>query len=200
MLKNRSMLLSNILLFSIMILCPESLTAQEIPQASSVQHNSFVRWGLSFEYPQGWQEYSSDRVQMMKDYIEEQLRSENITLLEFTMITAPQEEASLMISKYTRPSAFTAEDILKERKTVYRDAQAAGDVTEINQLEITMVDNKPALIEDVEISNGGRGRTIKVIDGQVIFEISLIVSDKNKFSDFQSEFEHLLETLMAGSH
>lgn len=171
-------------------------TAQEIPQVSSAQCLTFDKWGMKFEYPKEWQEYPQDRVKMMKDYIKEQLKADNLTLLEFTMITAPQEAASLMISKYTRQDAFVAEDILQERKMVYRDAQAAGDVTKINQLEEATIVSKLALIEDVERSNGGRGRTVKIIDGQTIFELSFIVNDKNNFPKYQPEFEHLIKTLI----
>lgn len=192
----RTIKLSIIILLSLIFGYASILTAQEVSQTPAIQYSSFERWGMKFEYPKDWQEHPQDRVEMMKSFIREQLESDNITLLEFTMITAPRQAASLMISKTQRQENATPEDLLRERQGVYRDAQAAGDVTKINQLEATTVDNKPGIIEDVERSNGGRGRTVKVIDGQIIFELSLIVSDKNNFVNYQPDFEHILKTLI----
>ena len=185
--KSRGIRLGVAVLFSLLCGYASDLVASE-------QYTSFEKWGIVFEYPKAWEEWSSDKSAYIKEAYRDEFKKDNITLLEITMITSQDESAALMISKSMRGNPITAGEVLKEREKVYENAKAAGDVTEVNQLGQTTVDNNPAVIEDVERSNGGRGRTVKVISGKTIFEISLIVRNKGNFANYQSEFEHLVKT------
>ena len=162
----------------------------------SVKYMRFEKWGVAFEYPQGWEEHPADRVNYMKEAAKEQLKSFSIILEEYAVIDGPNEMGALMISKSKWGSPITVQGVFEERQQVYRDAQAAGDVTKINLLEQITVDNKPAVLEDVERSSGlyNRGRTIKVISGETIIEISLI-AEKSEFENCKLIFDHIINTL-----
>ncbi|MBN1793967.1 MAG: hypothetical protein JW844_03285 [Candidatus Omnitrophica bacterium] len=186
----------SLILFIVLWGCAGTAIAQETARTPSTQYASFSRGGMEFEYPGEWQEHPRERLDLMKKNVQEQLNPFGITILEFSMIVAPRGTACFMITRSTRRDTVSVQDLLKERQGVYRDAEAGGDVTRVHQLEITTVDNKPGLIEDVERSNGGRGRTVKVIEGQNIFELSLIVNDARDFLTYQPAFEHLIDTLI----
>lgn len=87
-------------------------------------------------------------------------------------------------------------DLLAERKQVYEDSKRAGDVTKINHIKQTIVAKVTAVEEDVERSNGGRGRTIKVIFDTAIFELSLIVNNRKLFSTYSHNLDHIISTFM----
>ena len=70
----------------------------------------------------------------------------------------------------------------------------AGDVTKINHVKQTTVAKLPAIEEDVERSNGGRGRTVKVIFETAIFELSLVVNNGELFSDYSHYLDHIIST------
>jgi hypothetical protein len=53
----------------------------------------------------------------------------------------------------------------------------------------------PAVAEDVERSNGGRGRTYKMIMGKTIVEISFVVSSAQNFTKYEPAMDRVLATL-----
>jgi hypothetical protein len=111
------------------------------------------------------------------------------------MYISPDEEVCLIVSKIQADNALSADDILSERRKVDDDATTAGDVTQINRLEITTVYGLPAVVEDVERSNGGRGHTVKLLKGKFIVELSLIVNDKHRYDKHIGEYEQILASL-----
>ena len=165
----------------------------------SLNYARFSKWGLSFEYPAEWHEHPADRVAMMKDYLAKELRRDGIRLEHFSMIVGPRDEACLLISKCTRPKPVKPSELIEERKKVYEEAKRAGDVTKVNHVKETVVSNLPAVEEDVERSNGGRGRTYKIIQGRAIFEISLVVDSASRFSKYSDTIEHLVSTTRVDS-
>lgn len=190
MIQYRRCILSIIMILGLLIGC----------EKDSANYACFERWGIMFEYPQKWKEYSPDRVRLMKDFIAEELEKTPADpkrwLVEFTMIVSSNEEAAVMVSKVMLESTMTVKNLLAERDKVYEDAKTAGDVTKVNQLEQITMANKPAVIEDVERSNGGRGCTIKVLSGKTIIEISLVVHNRNKFLLYEPRFDHIVKTLV----
>ena len=53
----------------------------------------------------------------------------------------------------------------------------------------------PAVVEDVERQNGGRGRTVKLLKNNLLIELSLIVSKKANYNKYFPDFEMILATL-----
>lgn len=172
-----------------------SLTACAQDKGEQQNYTHFSKWDLSFDYPKGWQEHPADRVAMMKEYLGRELRPYGRSLQEFAMIVGPNDETALLVSKYTIPQAMKPAEFIEERKQVYDDAKRAGDVTKVNHVKETTIAKLPAVEEDVERSNGGRGRTFKVIDGTTVFEISFIVNNASQFSKYSSVLDHLVSSI-----
>jgi hypothetical protein len=162
------------------------------PQDQSVR---FEKWGISFDYPKAWKEYGADRAAMMKEALAAQLKPFAIEIKEFGMIVAPNEALALLITKSTRSNPFKVSEIVAERNQVYQDAKKAGDVTRINYVKEDKIAGWPAVAEDVERSNGGRGRTYKMIMGKTIVEISFVVSSAQNFTKYEPAMDRVLATL-----
>ena len=47
-------------------------------------------------------------------------------------------------------------------------------------------------------SNGGRGRTYKVIDGRTVFEVAFVVHDKEQWSILSTALDQVLSSLSVG--
>lgn len=161
---------------------------------------SFSKWGLSFEYPAEWHEYPTDRVAMMKDHLARELRPYGRTLVHLAMVVAPDGDPALLVSEYTTPKAMKPSEFVVERNQVYEDAKKAQDVTKVNFVRETTVSTLPSVEEDVERSNGGRGRTYKVINGTTVFEISFIVNNKQDFPEYSEALVHLVSSLKVSTH
>jgi len=108
------------------------------------------------------------------------------------MIVGPNDEIALLLSKYTTPKAMKPSEFVEERNQVYDDAKRSGDVTKVNHVKEKTIAKLPAVEEDVERSNGGRGRTFKVIDGTTVFEISFIVNKASLFSKYTEVLDRLV--------
>ena len=158
-------------------------------------YNHFSKWDLSFDYPKEWQEHPADRVAMMKEYLERELRPYGRHLQEFAMIVGPNDETALRVSKYTIPKTMKPSEFVEERKQVYNDAKRSGDVTKVNHVKETTIAKLPAVAEDVERSNGGRGRTFKVIDGTNVFEISFVANNAGQFLKYSTVLDHLVSSI-----
>jgi hypothetical protein len=156
---------------------------------------SFDRWSILFQCRGEWKEWGSQESAYAKDSLNEQLSKFDIEMLEFTMLTNPEETAAIIISKSLRQNPIIIEELVNERENVYKDAKVAGDVTQVNKIEQTTIDNKPAVVEDVERSTGGRAISMKIVSGQKIFEISLIIRDKKDFDSYRPVFEEILKTI-----
>jgi len=170
-------------------------TIPESPKTASASAFSFNKWAITFQCPGEWKEWEAEKSVYAKESLNERLKQFDIEMLEFTMIMSPNEDVAILVSKSQRVKPIIIEELVKERENVYKDAQAAGDVTKVNKLEQTTIDYKPAIIEDVERSNGGRAISMKVIAGQKVFEISLIAKDKNNFETFRPVFEQIMKTV-----
>lgn len=170
--------------------------SKEDLQGERKDYTNFSKWGLSFDYPKVWQEHPPDRVAMMKEYLERELRPYGRDLQEFAMIVGPNDETALLVSKYSTPKAMKPSEFVEERKQVYGDAMRAGDVTSVNHVKETTIGNLPAVEEDVERSNGGRGRTFKIIDGTTVFEISFVAQKASLFSEYSAVLDHLVSSIM----
>ena len=155
----------------------------------------FSKASLSFDYPRGWKEHPDNRVTMMKEHIGRELHSHGISLRELAMIVGPNDEAMLLVSKYTISKVMTHSEFLKERNHAYDDALQSGNVTNANIVQETMIATLPAVVEDVERSNGERARTCKILDGKTIFEISLVVMKARQFSEYSMVFDRLLASV-----
>jgi len=162
---------------------------------SQQQYAQFAKWGLSFDYPKEWREHPADRVGAMKDYMARELDQYGRHLQELAILVGPNDEVALIVSKYTTPVPMTPSEFIEERNRVYADAQRAGDVTKVNLVKEETLAKLPAIEEDVERSNGGRGRTYKLIDGVVVFEISFIVNDASQFPKYSDMLDHLVSNM-----
>jgi hypothetical protein len=166
-------------------------SAAEDPADS--QYKCFSNWNLSFEYPAAWHSFPSERV---KKAMASQGAPFGLELIELAIFVEPTDEAVLMLMKYKTSVAKTASEFIKERMQVYEDAKKAGDVTRVNHVVETSISGLPAVEEDVERSNGARGRTHKIIDGTTVYEISFIVNSKEHFANYSDTLEHLISSVI----
>jgi hypothetical protein len=156
---------------------------------------TYDKAGVSFRYPRSWRSFPSQAVNGMKGQMAAELRKYNRTLLSLDMYISSDEEVAFFVSKVRAENGLSTDAILSERRKFYDDAKRAGDVTAINKLETTTINGQPAVVEDVERSNGGRGHTVKLLKGEVLVELSLIVNDKSKYAKHTHEYEQILATL-----
>ena len=164
-------------------------------EGSSKSSATYQKAGISFQYPINWRSFRSEAVSGMRTQITSELRKFNRTLVSLDMYISSDEEVAFFVSKVQADNALSADDILAERRNVYEDATRAGDVTRVNKLERTTVNDLLAVVEDVERSNGGRGHTVKLLKGRLIVELSLIVNDKSKYDKHVGEYEQILATM-----
>ena len=190
--KNPAML---VILITWVSLANSQTTGEQQQGNPGENYASFSKWGLSFEYPAKWREHPAARVAAMKNYLAQELRPYGRTLSHFTMLVGPNDEPALLVSKYTMPKAMKPSEFIAERNKVYEDAKRAGDVTRVNIVRETTISKLPSVEEDVERSNGARGRTHKVINGLTVFEISFIVNNKQNFSKYSEFLVHLVSSL-----
>ena len=165
------------------------------PGSPSAATATYEKAGISFQHPSNWRSFPSEAVIGMRMQMTSELRKFNRTLVSLDMYISSDEEVAFCVSTILADKALSAEDILSERRKVYEDATRAGDVTRVNKLEPTTVNDLPAVIEDVERSNGGRGHTVKLLKGRHIIELSLIVNDKGKYDKHVGEYQQVLATL-----
>jgi hypothetical protein len=156
---------------------------------------TYEKEGISFQYPSSWRPFASEAVGGMRTQMTTELRKFNRTIVSLEMYISPDEEVAFFVSIVQADIGLSADDILSERRKFYDDATRAGDVTRINKLETMISSDLPAVVEDVERSNGGRGHSIKLLKGRRIIELSLIVNDKGKYDKHFVEYEQILATL-----
>lgn len=176
---------------------PEAKTAQSqsSPTIEPKATATYQKAGISFQYPSNWHSFPSEAVNGMRTQMTSELRKFNRNLVLLDMFISSDEEVAFFVSQVQADNALSANDILLERRKFYDDAKRTGDVTNINQLEATTANNLPAVVEDVERSNGGRGHTVKMLKGRFIIELSLIVNKKSHYDKHVSEYEQILATL-----
>ena len=163
--------------------------------AEGKNYTSFSRWGISFEYPKEWKEHPANRVEIMKESFAQALRGmgDGRDLKEFTCFFGPKNYTGLMVMKYTTPNKMmNPSEFIEERNQVYDDAKSAGDVTKVNYVKETTAFGLPAVEEDVERSNGERGRIYTIIDGTTVFSISFILDTKASWATLSPAIEHFV--------
>jgi hypothetical protein len=173
----------------------EATQSENGPSGAAKAANNYENTGILFQYPSSWHSARSEAVTAMRTQLTNELRNFNRSLIAFDMFFSSDEEVALLVSKVQTDNALSAVDILAERGKVYDDATRAGDVTKINKLETITVKNLPAVVEDVERSNGGRGHTVKLLNGKYIVELSLIVNNKARYENHVGEYENILASL-----
>ena len=151
--------------------------------------------GISLQYPKTWRSFPSQAVSQIKANMATELRKYDRTLISLAMFISSDEEVAFFVSKVRADKPLTDDDILAERRKFYEDAVNAGDVTRINTLEKTTVKDLPAVVEDIERQNGGRGRTVKLLKGDFLIELSLIVNKKSNYDKYFPDFETIIATL-----
>ena len=171
-----------------------STAATTVTSEATAAYTHFDRWGLSFDYPREWEESPASEEAQMKSAVAAQLGTSGLDLLQLAGITGPNNEATILIMQYQTPTAMTQAEFIEQRNQVYAEAMQSGDVTKVNYVKGATVAGLPAVEEDVERSNGGRGLTCKIIDGRTVFEISFIVNDAAKFPQYSDAFSHILST------
>jgi len=170
------------------VFTPHQVTAAE-------QYTKYDSAGISFEYPSGWKSFPRDYVNGMKSSIASDLRQYNRTLKTLEMYISTNEEVAFFFSLVDPEPSITAQSIVTERKKVHEDAMKAHDVTKVNTLVEEKVDQWPAVREDIERSNGGRGYSVKVLAHGKLLEFSLVVSNKDDIDKHKGELDHILSSL-----
>lgn len=157
---------------------------------------TFDRWGISFSYPSGWDSFTDPEVEALKHASENQLAPFGRTLQELKAFRSQGGELALFVSKLKTNTPLSPSGVLQERQGVLEAAQRAGDVTKVNLLEQTQIGaGATAVVEDLERSNGGRGRSLKVVSGHFLFEVSFVVSDKALYPKYSAAIDKLAASL-----
>lgn len=173
----------------------ERTQAKGIAPVTVERRTEYNNAGISFEYPTTWRSFPAQAVSGMRTTMVSKLGKYNRTLISLDMFISPDEEVAFFVSKVQAHDQLSVEDILSERRRFYDDATRAGDVTKVNKLEATTLNQFPAVVEDVERSNGGRGHTVKVLKGGFIVELSLVVNNKANYEGHTAEYNKILATL-----
>ena len=177
-------------------------------QDPSSGYHRFDRWGVTFEYPKSFDEWPQDRVQLMKEFLSNELakrleQADDVcgdrSLREFTTLVPKDETVAIIVTKLEFDKEPGADGFLRERRSVLEDAKTANDVTKVQQLEKAKMAGCDAVREDVERSNGGRGVCLHLLDGKTVYGIAWVVNDKTRFGESESQFAHLVETLQVHS-
>lgn len=154
---------------------------------------------VSFDYYSDFKPFPPQVQEGMKQQIEMELTKYNRKLIILEMYIASNEEAAFFFTKTEVTKPVTAQNILVERQEVHKEAMRDGYVTKVNQLNIANVTNNPAVIEDVEWNNGGRGKTIKILSVLYIYEFSLSVINKSNYKKYEPMLDHTIASFSATS-
>ena len=114
--------------------------------SNSTATATYDKAGISFQYPCNWRSFSRKTASGMRIQMTRGLREFNRSLVSLDMYISSDEESCFFVSTVQADKALSAEDILSERRKVHEDAMRAGDVTRVNTLETTTVNNLPAVI------------------------------------------------------
>ncbi|MDI6809789.1 MAG: hypothetical protein QME66_12570 [Candidatus Eisenbacteria bacterium] len=171
------------------------LSCSQKTQERVVQYATYNSDGISIEYPGAWRDVSNSAdAETMKMKIASGLAQFNRTLLSFAAFALPNDEGVLSLSKVQLQAEVTDNDILSERSQVHADATRDGYVTKVNTLTKARIKEWPAIVEDVELSNGGRAHCVKVIARGFYVELSMSL-DKSQYQKYVTAYNHSLESL-----
>ncbi len=168
------------------------------PHANAPETSSsarFSQWGLTFEYPQDWKESRSDQVTATKENLAQSLTAFGRRLDGYSLILSSTGEAGLIVTKIITPTPMTPTAVVAERRQFYADAANAGEVAHVKAIKDTLINGWPAVLEDVEKSNGGRCRSYKILSGTSIYEVSCIVMDAALWSKYSETMDQIISRL-----
>lgn len=150
---------------------------------------------VSFQYPISWKSVKGKVLEEAITQLTTELRTVNRTLVSLDLYTSSDNELAFIVSRIRTTNALSAEEIILERNGVHADAKRAGDVTRVNKLERVTINDLQGVVEDLERSNGGRGHTVKLLNGRLIVELSLVVNEKSRYEKYIAEYERILATV-----
>jgi hypothetical protein len=186
---------------------PSATLSQVLPTSTvtpvqTSQWARFDRWGLTFEYPQGWTEWSAEKLAAVKSALDAQLAQTTTgtkrTVEDVTIIATQDQEVAVIVGVLRFEGAVTAQTLLAEERSKMDAASAAGDVTKIVRIEQTTIAGKPAIIVDVERGASGRGYAVTILSGDLGIQIQCIVQNLQRFAVYEPDFNHIFQTLTIG--
>lgn len=156
----------------------------------------FDRWGIAFSYPSEFQSITDPYLEQLRKATESQLAGSDRTLEELKVFEVSEDDVSLMVSKIKTDTPLSIAQVLRERQGVYDAAREAGDVTKLNLLRQTTVGSgTKAVIEDAERSDGSRGRSYKIPQGDSMFEVSFVFTNKALFEKYSAKIDSIIASL-----
>lgn len=156
-------------------------------------YTRFSKWGLSFEYPEQWQELPADHVERAREKMLQ--KNQYWRLQEFAAIRVPDAEAGILVGKLTAFKVMKPSEFVEVTKRFCEDAKRAGDITKINYVKETTIAGLPAVEHDLEHSGGVRDVTHIVMVGKAVYSVSLVVQEPEKLSDYAAEFQHIASSI-----
>jgi hypothetical protein len=188
---------------------PSIAASSPIPPTSSatsppaLQWAEFDRWGIAFEHPKAWTEWSAEKISAVKSALSTELERAlaqdptvtKRTLEDLAIIATQDQEAVLTVAVLRYEGAVAAQTLLAEEQRKVDDYKAAGDVTKVWQIAEITVAGRPAIIVDVERGAGGRGYAVTIISGERGIQIQCVVLNLQRFADYETDFNHIFDTL-----
>lgn len=165
---------------------------------------TFDRWGLTFKHPVEFEEMPREKLAAMRTAIDTQLAQElakptcvagSRRIQDFTVLTDPGEQVAVVATLLVFDVAPEAERFKEERELVVRQEMQRGDVTRNNTIELTRVGSWPALIEDDERSNRGRGVCLHILAGKKLYQVAFVVNDREHFKDWADRMKQLHDSI-----
>lgn len=207
--QKRLLTLIIILFLGFIIMSPLTSYSQKKPKILFYQE--FNRWGIVFEYPSSFIEFSSPELQQMKDKLSAELNSiikegratcGQRSIDKITMFMSNDNLVGLGINKIKFLKAPTADCYLHERKISLSDVPPAGYEmkpgmnVKVFRLEKTKICGYDAITEDFEVlDRGERAYGLHILVGKTVYDILWIVLDKKKFREWEKPLLHIIGSI-----
>jgi FKBP-type peptidyl-prolyl cis-trans isomerase len=160
-------------------------------------HSTYQNAWLSLSYPSAWRPVAAQVLDEQRNAQTVALKQEGRSLLSLGMFTATDDTVGFVVSVVDAGETLNADAFLSERRRICDAFERAGDVTKVNLLERTVVNQLPAVVEDVERSGTGlfdRGRTTYLIGANRLYTLSF-VGHKAGYAGHFGEFSRTLASL-----
>jgi len=157
-----------------------------------LKNTTFSKWGLTFDHPNEWTECNSPmHVELL---VGELLPRGVVHKKWFVLVNQYSEtEAYLVILKYNAKRPISPSGFIENQEQLHDDSDYEVKlVPKVNQINKATIAHLPAIQEDIERKKGGKGRTFKIMDGQIVFQISLMVDDASLFSKYAEVLQQIL--------
>jgi hypothetical protein len=174
---------------------PESNNVESTEQLSNIKYIKVNEANISFQYPDTWKLMPSGESHYYINDLNQSLIPFGRIIVYLTTIWSPTEKAEIIITISNCNQPISIKNLFDERQKVLNNALKDNYIKQINKLEIISHKGYEGLIEESTNLNSEQARIYRIIINNNIIDISLVVRDGDKLTEYENIFNKVIETL-----